>query len=75
MRLHEQVATKLIEPVQPPRRPTTVREAAEALGISRSQVYMLMGAGELGYIKIRRSRRVPWEAIEELLAKCTVTAK
>ena len=37
----------------------TVREAAEFLKLSRSRLYELMNAGELAYVKIGGSRRVP----------------
>jgi len=36
-----------------------IREAAEFLKLSRSRLYELMDAGELAYVKIGRSRRVP----------------
>lgn len=42
----------------------TVEEAAEALGISRSQVYVLIAGERLGAVTIGRSRRVPVEALE-----------
>jgi excisionase family DNA binding protein len=36
----------------------TVREAADALSVSRSRVYELIYAGQLDSVKIGRSRRV-----------------
>ncbi len=36
-----------------------VHEAGEALGISRSKTYEMIAAGELPYIRIRDSIRVP----------------
>ena len=51
-----------------------VMKVAELLGISRAQVYKLMEAGQLAYVKIGKSRRIPWEAIEELVQKNTVGA-
>ena len=42
----------------------TVEETAKALGISRSQVYVLIGEGRLSAVAIGRSRRVPVEAVE-----------
>ena len=42
----------------------TVEETAEALGISRSQVYVLIRKGRLSAVAIGRSRRVPVKAIE-----------
>ncbi len=46
----------------------TVREAAEFLRLSRSSVYALMDHGELAFVKLGRSRRIPRRAIVELAA-------
>lgn len=42
----------------------TVVEAAERLGVSRTTIYRLLGDGELKSMKVRRSRRIPVDAIE-----------
>ncbi|MET8158912.1 helix-turn-helix domain-containing protein [Sphaerisporangium sp. NPDC005289] len=51
----------------------SVPEAAEALSISRAKLYRLMGDGEIPYLHIDRSRRIPLSALEnyvsDLLAK------
>ncbi len=47
----------------------TVKKAAEFLSISRSKLYALMGNGELPFVKIGRSRRVPRQAVVELAAR------
>ncbi len=47
----------------------TVNEACEWLGFGRSRVYQLMGSGELVYVKIGNSRRVPKRALVELAAR------
>jgi excisionase family DNA binding protein len=47
----------------------TATEAADALGISRSRVYELMAAGELEYVKLGRSRRIPADALESFVAR------
>jgi excisionase family DNA binding protein len=47
----------------------TATEAAAALGISRSRVYELMAAGELEYVKLGRSRRIPADALESFVAR------
>jgi excisionase family DNA binding protein len=52
----------------------SVREAELFLSMSRSKLYALMDQGELRYVKIGKSRRIPWEAIEELVQKNTVGA-
>ena len=38
-------------------------------GMSRAKVYTLMGSGELPFAKIGKCRRVPWAALEKLVAK------
>ena len=47
----------------------TVKEAAAFLSISRSKLYELMDHGELPFVKIGRSRRVPRQAVVELAAR------
>lgn len=47
----------------------TVIEAATFLGLSRSQVYALMERGQLVYVKLGRSRRIPRRALIELASK------
>ncbi|MBE3597535.1 MAG: helix-turn-helix domain-containing protein [Limnochordaceae bacterium] len=47
----------------------TVKQAAEFLGISRSQVYALMERGELPYVKIGSSRRIPKRALIAFAAR------
>ena len=47
----------------------TVHEAAEFLKLSRSRLYELMDAGELAYVKIGRSRRVPRRGVVELATR------
>ena len=46
----------------------TVREAATFLRISRSNLYALMEHGELAFVKLGRSRRIPRRALVELAA-------
>jgi len=47
----------------------TVAEACGFLGLAQSSVYELMGAGELKYVTIGRSRRIPWRALRELAVR------
>lgn len=42
-------------------------EAAQALSVSRSMVYLLLREGALPSIKIGRARRIPSAALEELV--------
>ncbi len=46
-----------------------VSEAAEFLRLSRSTVYTLMDQGQLAFVKIGRSRRIPRRALIELAAR------
>jgi excisionase family DNA binding protein len=39
------------------------REAASLLSISRTKIYELMAAGEIGSIQVGRSRRIPADAL------------
>lgn len=45
----------------------TPAEAARSLGIGRTKVYELMASGALASVQIGRSRRVPREALAELV--------
>jgi excisionase family DNA binding protein len=46
----------------------TVKQAAAFLNISVAKLYALMGRGELQFVKLGRSRRVPRRALIELAA-------
>jgi excisionase family DNA binding protein len=47
----------------------TVKEAAAFLRVSVAQLYNLMHNGDVPYLKIGRSRRVPRRALIELAAR------
>lgn len=49
----------------------TPREAAELLRISRSQMYVMLAAGEIKSITVpgTRSRRIPRTVLEEFVAR------
>jgi len=47
----------------------TTKEAAEFLGISVAGLYAIMARGELPFVKLGRSRRVPRRALIELAAR------
>jgi excisionase family DNA binding protein len=51
----------------------TVKQAATFLGISVAKTYTLMSRGELPYVKLGRSRRIPRKALVELAAQNLVT--
>ena len=46
-----------------------VEAARRFLGISRSRIYELMDAGELPFVKIGRSRRIPHRALIEFAGR------
>ncbi|MBL8798911.1 MAG: helix-turn-helix domain-containing protein [Planctomycetia bacterium] len=52
-----------------------VPEAARFLCLSRSKVYQLMDRGELPYVQLGRSRRIPRRALVQLAASHLVTAR
>jgi len=60
-------AARVREPV--PAMLYRVDEAAEALRLSRSQVYELIRSGQLRTVKAGRRRLVPVEALVEYVAK------
>ncbi len=47
----------------------TIREAAEFLRLSPSTLYTLMDHGELAFVKLGRSRRIPRRALVDLAAR------
>ena len=47
----------------------SVREAEAFLSLSRSSLYSMMDRGELAYVKLGKSRRIPWDALDELVQK------
>jgi excisionase family DNA binding protein len=46
-----------------------VGPAAAFLGLSRSQVYLLMERGELPFVKLGKCRCIPRRALKELAAR------
>jgi excisionase family DNA binding protein len=50
----------------------TVPQAAKFLGISRSKVYTMMDSGQLSYLKLGSSRRIPRNAVIGLARSCLV---
>jgi excisionase family DNA binding protein len=47
----------------------TPLEAAQALGIGRSKLYELLQSGQLTSVRIGSCRRVPLDAVHDLLAE------
>ena len=47
----------------------TVSEAASFLSLSRSTLYTLMDRGDIPFVKLGRSRRIPRRALIELAAR------
>jgi excisionase family DNA binding protein len=52
-----------------------VVEVARRLNVSRAFAYSLMDRGELPYVKLGGTRRVPAEAVSQLIESNTVAAK
>ena len=50
-------------------------EAAEALGVSRSKMYELMNRGDIPWVLVGHSRRVPVEALRQLIGTAAVGAR
>jgi excisionase family DNA binding protein len=47
----------------------SVEEAGKALGVSRSTVYELINSGDLEVVHVRRSVRVPVDAIHDFVCR------
>ncbi len=60
------------EPVAP-KLMLTVEEACEALRVSRSGLFVLLGSGELHSTKIGRRRLVPVASLQSYVERITVT--
>ena len=45
----------------------TPEEAAEILSVGRTRIFELMSSGQLRSVRIRRSRRIPLAALEQLV--------
>jgi excisionase family DNA binding protein len=58
---------------QPKPRLITVAEAQRRTSFSRSFIYKLMDTGQLAYCRIGRSRRIPADSLDALIAQNTVT--
>ena len=57
------------QPEQPDQLLVTVDEAARLLSIGRTQVYKLIGSGELPSIKLFRSRQIQASALRDYVAQ------
>jgi excisionase family DNA binding protein len=49
-----------------------VKEAAAYLNVSVAKLYLIMDTNELHFVKIGKSRRIAWKALEEFIERCTV---
>jgi excisionase family DNA binding protein len=72
------MATKVMNPAREaaPQRGgmglASLKEAGDFLNLSRSALYGMMERQEVRYVKLGKSRRIPWEALYELIDKNTV---
>jgi excisionase family DNA binding protein len=46
-----------------------IKEVGKFLKVSRATIYSLMESGQLSYVKIGKSRRIPWDAVKQLIAR------
>jgi excisionase family DNA binding protein len=49
-----------------------VDQAGQLLKLSRAKVYQLMQAGQLEYVQLDGCRRIPRQALQELIERKTV---
>lgn len=52
-----------------------MREVEKFLKVSRATVYNLMETGQLSYVKIGKSRRIPWDSVKRMVARNTIIAR
>jgi excisionase family DNA binding protein len=50
----------------------TVSEATAYLRLGKSRIYEMCQKGELEHVRLGSAVRIPWQALEELLTRCTV---
>jgi excisionase family DNA binding protein len=50
----------------------SVKQGAGYLGVSPAKLYEMMARGELPFVKLGKSRRIAWSALEQLVRRCTV---
>lgn len=74
VRSKQEMANMVSQTLSPESRLVRVSAVAKHLSVSRSKVYLMMDAGELAYVKLGKSRRVPMSAVEKLIADSLVTA-
>ena len=53
----------------------TVPAVARFLKVSRSKVYQLMNEGLLPHVKLGKTRRIPWDAVERMVRENTVCGR
>jgi excisionase family DNA binding protein len=58
---------KTHEPEQARKGLGKVSQVSDYLNVSRAKTYSMMDAGDLPYVKLGKSRRIPWDAVERLV--------
>jgi excisionase family DNA binding protein len=64
----------VLESGTPPRLLLTVEEAADRIGICRSNMFKLIRQGEVKSVKVGRLRRITPAALEDFIHKLTSSA-
>jgi excisionase family DNA binding protein len=57
--------------IKPPKLLLTISEAAQALNLIRSLMYDLVLSGQVASLKIGRTRRIPWKALQMFIDQNT----
>lgn len=78
MNVRQQVAAMTIPSVAAPQQPVklllSIPEAAAQLSLGQTVVWKLISTGQLNSVKVGRSRRVPWMALEAFVASLSGAA-
>ncbi len=74
----QQGATMTISTVAPSQQPAkllfSIPEAAAQLSLGQTVVWKLISTGQLNSVKVGRSRRVPWTALQAFVTSLTGAA-
>jgi excisionase family DNA binding protein len=54
---------------------TRITDAADYLSPSKSKLYLMMGDGQIAYVKLGKSRCIPWSEVFTLVEQHTIPAR